>query len=37
MVNLNFVSSVKTVFFEKVVRAYYYNHIRIAYLLYYVT
>ena len=35
MVNLNFVSSVRTVFFEKVARAYYRNHISIAYLLYY--
>jgi len=34
-VNLNFVSSAKTVFFEKVARAYYHNHISIAYLLYY--
>ena len=29
------VSSVETLFFEKVARAYYHNHIRIAYLLYY--
>jgi len=35
IVNLDFVSSVKTVFFDKVARVYYHNHISIAYLLYY--
>jgi len=33
-VNLNFVSSVETVFFGNA-RAYYHNHISIAYLLHY--
>jgi len=30
------VSSVETLFFEKVARAYYHNHVSIAYWLYYV-
>jgi len=36
IVDLNLVSSIETVFLEKVARAYYHNHISIAYLLYYV-